>query len=406
MDSQLEVLDWNVRGLNDPAKRSAVREFLATLRVSLVCFQETKVAVIDQFFVMQCLGPSFDGFAYLPAVDTRGGILLAWDTSVLNITNLSFDTYAITGEVHTRDNNSWWVTTVYGPQSGQDKRAFIRELAERRSLCPGPWMVLGDFNLILNAREKNNSNIDRGLFSMFRSFVQEHELKDLYMHGRLYTWSNEREVPTLSRIDRVLVSVDWDLLNPDSILQALSSSISDHAPLHLALSAAPRPKKRFQFELCWTKLEGFQDAVKEAWRCDDSIVDPFKRLDALFRNAASFLQSWGQRKIGNIKLNIAIANVLIFWLDVAQERRPLSEGERWLRRTLKLLVLGLSSLERTVARQRSRIRWLKDGDANSRLFHLVANGRRAKNFVTAVRVGDETVTDQARKIQVFTEAYV
>ena len=46
------------------------------------------------------------------------------------------------------------------------------------------------------------------------------------------------------------------------------------------------------------KLEGFEDAVKEAWVCDPNIVDPFKSLDALFRNVAEFLQAWGQKKSG------------------------------------------------------------------------------------------------------------
>jgi hypothetical protein len=116
-------------------------------------------------------------------------------------------------------------------------------------------------------------------------------LKDIYMHGRVYTWSNEREVPTLTRIDHALVSVEWDLQNPDTVLQALSSSASDHAPLHLSLNATFRPKKRFKFESFWLKIEGFEEAVKEAWQCDPQIVDPFKRLDAQFRNAATYLQA-------------------------------------------------------------------------------------------------------------------
>jgi exonuclease III len=125
---------WNVRGLNDPAKRSAEREFVAELGVNLVCFQETKLAVIDNFIILQCLGPSFDGYAYLPALGTRGGVLLAWDSSVIQITNISLDSHPITGEVRTRENNRWWVTTVYGPQSVEDKIGFLTELAERRSL--------------------------------------------------------------------------------------------------------------------------------------------------------------------------------------------------------------------------------------------------------------------------------
>jgi mannosylglycoprotein endo-beta-mannosidase len=46
-----------------------------------------------------------------------------------------------------------------------------------------------------------------------------------------------------------------------------------------------------------------------------------------------------------------------------------------------------------MARQLSRMRWLKDGDANSKLFHAVANGRRAKNFVSAIKHDGVLVTD-------------
>uniref|UniRef100_A0A452ZPN2 Endonuclease/exonuclease/phosphatase domain-containing protein n=1 Tax=Aegilops tauschii subsp. strangulata TaxID=200361 RepID=A0A452ZPN2_AEGTS len=66
MDHTPEIICWNVRGLNNPAKRKVVREFLSSLKVNLVCLQETKLELVDQFMVMQCLGPSFDGFAYLP----------------------------------------------------------------------------------------------------------------------------------------------------------------------------------------------------------------------------------------------------------------------------------------------------------------------------------------------------
>jgi exonuclease III len=324
MDINPEILDCNVRGLNDPAKRHAVRDFVASLHVNIVCFQETKLDVIDEFLVLQCLGPSFDGFVYLPAIETRGGVLLAWDTSVIEISNFSFDTFAVTGEVITKDNKRWWITNVYGPQRTEEKILFLTELTERRALCPGPWLLLGDFNMIMYASEKNNENLDRQMMTRFRRFAQLLELKDLYMHGRQFTWSNGRDTPTLTRIDWALVSVDWDLQNPDALLQALPSSLSDHAPLHISLSASFRPKKRFRFELFWLKLEGVDEAIKEAWVCDQALTDPFRRLDALFRNSAEALQSWGQKKIGNLKLNLAIANTIILRLDIAQESRTLS----------------------------------------------------------------------------------
>ena len=63
------------------------------------------------------------------------------------------------------------------------------------------------------------------------------------------------------------------------------------------------------------------------WQCDPSIVDPFKRLDVFFRNLVAYLQAWGQRKVGNIKIQLAIANTIIFHLEQAQDRRNLSNGE-------------------------------------------------------------------------------
>jgi endonuclease/exonuclease/phosphatase family metal-dependent hydrolase len=77
----------------------------------------------------------------------------------------------------------------------------------------------------------------------FRDFVNAQEFKESYMHGRAFTWSNERRRPTMTKIDRALVSIDWDLAFPDAVLQAISSSVSDHAPLHLSMSAGFRPKK-------------------------------------------------------------------------------------------------------------------------------------------------------------------
>ena len=87
----------------------------------------------------------------------------------------------------------------------------------------------------------------------------------------------------MTKIDRLLVSMDWELDNPDCILQALSTGVSYHAPLHLSMTAPFCSKKRFHFEFSWDKMEGFEDVVRDAWVCDENIVDPFNRLDALFR---------------------------------------------------------------------------------------------------------------------------
>lgn len=147
-----------------------------------------------------------DDFAYLPAEETRGGIILAWDTTVLRIDHIQRDANFITGLVHPMVGEEWWITVVYGPQGDELKTQFLADLVARRVVCPGPWMVLGDFNMILRASEKSNTNLNHNMMNRFRDFVDNNELKELYMHGRRFTWTNERDVPTLTKIDRVLVS--------------------------------------------------------------------------------------------------------------------------------------------------------------------------------------------------------
>lgn len=84
-----------------------------------------------------------------------------------------------------------------------------------------------------------------------------------------------------------------------------------------------------------------------------------------WRNVTKELQSWSSKKIGSVKLQLLVAKELILRLDRAQDTRVLSPAEEDLRRQLKKLPLDLASLERTIARQHSRIMYLSEGDANT-----------------------------------------
>ena len=78
MDHDIKIAIWNVRGLNVRARRYAIRSLLNTTGASIVCLQETKMALVCSSVVLDTLGSEFDDYTYLPAQGTRGGILLAW----------------------------------------------------------------------------------------------------------------------------------------------------------------------------------------------------------------------------------------------------------------------------------------------------------------------------------------
>jgi hypothetical protein len=96
------MLSWNPRGLNDPAKRDSVRDLIDSLRVNLVFLQGTKMAELMGLSLINALAHRLMG-VYLPVEETHGGILLAWDSSVMYISTVSF---AVMEEVRYVDDTS------------------------------------------------------------------------------------------------------------------------------------------------------------------------------------------------------------------------------------------------------------------------------------------------------------
>ena len=79
-----------------------------------------------------------------------------------------------------------------------------------------------------------------------------------------------------------------------------------------------------------------------------------------------------------------MAHDIILHLDMVQDHTQLTDEEKDLRKVLKLRVQGLAAVERSHRRQCSRLTWLKEGDACTKIFHLKANARRLKNFISSL----------------------
>lgn len=162
--------------------------------------------------VLETLGSDFDEYVYLPANGTRGGILLAWKSRDVTITDPMFTTNTISARVKTPGSTSlpWWLSIVYGPQDNNAKIAFLQEIRDVRDACPGPWLICGDFNMIYRDEDKNNDNLNRRMMGRFRHVLNDLALKEIYLSGWRFTWSNEQNPPTLVHLDRVLCSTDWE----------------------------------------------------------------------------------------------------------------------------------------------------------------------------------------------------
>jgi hypothetical protein len=353
--------------------------------------------------LLAMLGTDFSGHIELPA-NGASGVLVAWRRALRTTGQHRIDSFSVSVQFCPDGGQAWWATWVYGPQGNEEKIQFMQELREIRTQCHGPWMIAGDFNLIFKAEDKNNSNYNRAMMGRFRRLIDDLALKEIPLHGRKFTWSNQQESPTLVKLDRVLCTVEWEDLFPNTLLQSAASFDSDHCPLLLGLKDNKPGKRHFHFEAFWLKLEGFHEAVEEAWHSVQPGPCPLLTLQPKFRAAAKGLQAWSDKMVGH-ESQLGLAREILHQLEIAQDGRTLSQDEKVLKGMLKKKSLLLASLKRTIAKLRSRINWLKEGDANTSFFQLHARHRKRKNFIGKIVSDTQVCTSHDDKTKLIDEFY-
>jgi hypothetical protein len=55
------------------------------------------------------------------------------------------------------------------------------------------WMLLGDFNLIRAPEHKNRPRGDSNHMMLFNNMIQAHDLEEIPLKGRNFTWSNMQD---------------------------------------------------------------------------------------------------------------------------------------------------------------------------------------------------------------------
>lgn len=136
-------------------------------------------------------------------------------------------------------------------------------------------------------------------------------------------------------------------------------------------------------------MQGFKEVVQSAWNKPQN-SSALSMLYRKLQETARALRDWSKPLFSNARLQLHMANEIIFRLDIAQESRPLSADEVQLRHDLKIRLLGLAVLERNRRRQASRVNHIRAGDACTRFFHLRMATRRRRQYIPSIRKHDGT----------------
>jgi hypothetical protein len=356
-----------------------------------VCLQETKLADIDLQLVRSLWGNSFVDWEMLPAIGTAGGVLLLWDRRVLEKVDsvvCQFSVSCLWKGVF--DGFEWVGTGLHGPTNDGIHKDLWTELSSVRLKWDLPWCVFGDFNVVRFPSERLGCSRLSSHMMDFSDFIEESNLVDLPLGGGPYTWSSGSDHPSMSRIDRFLVSFDWEDFYPDVCQKLMPRPLLDHYLILLEVGSMLRGKIPFRFENMRLKTEGFVDRVQSWWSSYSFSGSPSFVLACKLKALKEDLKQWNHLEFGNVGFRQA---QLLGKLEVLNSKEcsgGLSSSENHLCRIHFLDLENLAHLDETLWRQKSRVLWLKEGDSNTKFFHKIANSNHHRNFMEKIEVEGTT----------------
>ena len=136
----------------------------------------------------------------------------------------------------------------------------------------------------------------------FSDFIDTANLIDLPLLSGPFTWSSGSDSPLMSRIDRVLVSANWEDHFPDVSQKLLPRPISNHSPLLVESGSMARGRSAFKFENMWLKVDGFLEKIQGWWSSYSFSGPPSLVLARKLKALKEDLKIWNKEVFGDVGL--------------------------------------------------------------------------------------------------------
>ncbi|CAE6012165.1 unnamed protein product [Arabidopsis arenosa] len=388
-----------------------VRSWVASNNLLVGCLLETHVAEENAGSVLASTIPGWRMDSNYCCSDL-GRIWIVWDPSVSVLVFKKSDQFIICSIKLPNLNQSFAVAFVYGRNTEIERRLLwedISLLASSTPLSETPWILVGDFNQVAATNE--HFSIIQSSFSMrgiedFQSCLRDNNLSDLPSRGVFFTWSNhQQDNPIIRKLDRALANSEWFSVFPSALAVFDPPGDSDHSPCIISIDNLPgRAKKSFKYFSFLSTHHSYLPSLSVAWKKDIAIGSHMFSLGEHLKAAKLCCRSLNRLRFSNIQQRTDLALSQLETLQIALLTSPtdsLFREEHVARKKWNFFAAALESFYR----QKSRIRWLHEGDANTRFFHRAVLAHHAINLIKFLRGPDDTRIDNVDQIKGMVVAY-
>ncbi|XP_016441893.1 uncharacterized protein LOC107767403 [Nicotiana tabacum] len=239
-----------------------------------------------------------------------------------------------------RGNISFHITIVYSKCDENQKNVLRDELRSTSNNINDPQRVVGDFNVAISSEEKLGGlpyRIQEGI--NFLSCLNDCNLQDGGFHGTVFTWKCGKYDPTHTKYFKILNK--------------------------------------------WVDHDEYLNVIQQSW-VEEVHGNPLYILHQKTKIVCSALSRWLKTTFGDIYEEPKKLEKLIKELEEVSITNNTQDIRTKLART-KAEFTSFLILQEKVLRQKSRVKWLDEGDANTAYFHGVFKDRRRKLFILKIK---------------------
>ncbi|KAF9588252.1 hypothetical protein IFM89_008664 [Coptis chinensis] len=317
----------------------------------------------------------------VPSISLAGGMWLIWE-SFVTVEVLNLDSWFIHCKIELMlngINESFVLSCVYGNPNFSVWHIQWSVFSLLKPQNDVKWLVMGDFNEVLNLAEKQGGRPFNYLKAMpFRDMVDGCELIDLGFMGNTFTWKNKQKGcrRILERIDRSLANAAWMLRFVNTKVYHEMATSSDHKFLIIKVdNVHVRLSRPFRFEAMWLQDSGCSEQVRLAFNVD-TVGSPSFTLYNKLKHCQQNLQWWNkhifcqlENRFKDIQQELqGVQDSIIASADPSDEL--IVEKQRLMQEHNVLLVQ-----QATHWGQKSCSEWYKFGDLNTKFFHTMVKCR-------------------------------
>ncbi|GJR40777.1 RNA-directed DNA polymerase, eukaryota [Tanacetum coccineum] len=316
-------------GLAQKAKKDWVKELCVNNKLHFLSLQKTEMENIEIFFIKSCLGNFAFDYVYSAYVGNSGGILYVWDPKSFKKLNVMVsDYFVIIRGVWVLNGKNIHIISVYAPQELIEKKMLWDYLSIVMENWNGEVVIMGDFNEVHKKAERFGSVFNVQGVDAFNLFISNAGLEEVPLGGCSFTWCH-KSATKMSKQDRFLISESLMSSCPNISAVSLDRYLSDHRLILMRELHYDYGPVLFRFFHYWFDMEGFDKLVEDSWK-ESHVADTNALINMM-------------KKLKYLKEKIRVA-------------------------------------------QKANIKWVIEGDENSKYYHGILNKKRSQLAIRSILV--------------------